>query len=65
MTEIQADPRRCGKLIKRAMMGVPRNVYCDGIMDAIERTKGGAFTVYKCRTCGCEVVMDRFNVEVK
>ena len=62
MTEIQADPRRCPGSVD----GLTERVRaCDGLMDAIERTKGGAFTVYKCRTCGREAVVDRFNVEVK
>ncbi len=58
MTEIQADPRRCGKLITD-------DEECESLMDAIEQTPGKAFIVYKCRSCGRETVVDSFNLEVK
>lgn len=51
MTEIQADPRRC--------------THCQKFAYVIEKTKGGAFLVYKCYGCGRETVVDRFNLEVK
>lgn len=63
MTEIQADPRRCMRVLP---VGDPSpNVHCDGLMDAIEQTEARAFTVYKCRKCGRETVVDSFNLEVK
>ena len=58
MTEIQADPRRCHRVITD-------DVLCGGCMDAIEQTPSKEFFVYKCRTCGRETVVDRFNLEVK
>ncbi len=61
MTEIPADPRRCIRSVLETMRGSK----CDGLMDAIERTDSGSFTVYKCRSCGREVVVDSFNLEVK
>ncbi len=61
--EFQGDLQ--GRRCVRSVLEGQRGQTCDGLMDAIERTTGGAFTVYKCRTCGREIVVDSFDVEVK